>query len=702
MAIVDHSIHLLSRREALMWTGTGFCGWTALGQVGSRRAMGQDAAADNLTQMNRFPRMVQDYYCEAMRRAEEAGDKRRAALKTKADAQQYVKNAREKILAGFGPLPEKTPLNVRTTGVLDRDVYKVEKLIFESRPGFLVTGNLYLPKGRKSPMPAVLGVCGHELNAKAAEPYQSFSQGLARMGYVVLIFDPIGQGERLQYKRPGAIQPERSVDEHLWCGNQQSLLGEFFGAWRAWDAIRAMDYLLSRPEVDPRHVGVTGNSGGGTMTTYMCGIEPRLTMAAPSCWVTSYRRNMENELPGDIEQCLPRAAAMGLEQCDYLAASAPKPIIICAQERDFFDIRGTLESYGRLKHIYRLLGAEENIGLVIGPYTHGYSRENREAMYRWFNRAADISQESPEPKLVLEKDEALWCTPNGQVSELKSRTVFSFTRAKSQELTRSRGEVSGNELKRLVKETLKLPTVVAGAVPSYRNLPPLYDRKYPKMGCATYAVQSEPGIFALVHLLTEKLHQSRPTQGIPRAVLYVAHMSSDAEMRREPLVAELVQAEPTASFYACDLRGVGDSQPNTCGVDRFLKNYGSDYFYASQGMMLDKPYIGQRTFDLLQVLTWLEAQGHKEVHLAGKGWGALTATFAAVLSPVVVQVTLKNALPSYTQVAETETYRWPLSAFVPDVLHHFDLPDCYRALAAKNLRQIEPWKADEVRANMPV
>ena len=109
--------------------------------------------------------------------------------------------------------------------------------------------------------------------------------------------------------------------------------------------------------------------------------------------------------------------------------------------------------------------------------------------------------------------------------------------------------------------------------------------------------------------------------------------------------------------------------------------------------MLDYPYAGQKTYDLLRVLDWLASFGHEEIHLAAKGWGAIPATFAALLSSSVAQVTLKNALTSYTDVAESERYTWPLSAFVPDVLKTFDLPDCYRELARKNLRQVKPWGA---------
>src|SRR5688572_28419163 len=99
--------------------------------------------------------------------------------------------------------------------------------------------------------------------------------------------------------------------------------------------------------------------------------------------------------------------------------------------------------------------------------------------------------------------------------------------------------------------------------------------------------------------------------------------------------------------------------------------------------MLDRPYLGQKTHDLLAVLDWLAAAGHTDVHLAGRGWGALPAAFAALLSSRVTQVTLKNALTSYAAVATTEVYGWPLSSFVPGVLRTFDLPDCYRALTPK-------------------
>ncbi len=629
---------------------------------------------------------------DAVRRSERTSIDALAALRTKADAEAHVRVLRGKIRRCFGPLPEKTPLNARTTGVVERDRYRIEKVIFESRPGFLVTANLYLPKGGRAPLPGIVATCGHSTNGKAGETYQSFAQGLARLGYICFLIDPIGQGERLDYARM-AVKPKigAGVGEHLYAGNQQFLTGEFLGTWRAWDGIRALDYLLTRPEVDRRHVGVTGNSGGGTMTTWLCGLEQRWTMAAPGCFVTTFRRNMENELPADTEQCPPKALALGLDHADFIAAMAPKPVILLGKEKDFFDVRGLEEAYARLQRLYTLLGAKDNIALHVGPTYHGYTKENREAMYRWFNRVTGISDAKSEPELVMEKDETLQCSPTGQVVELNSKSLYTFTKQKSEALAKNRQSPAGEALARAVSKTLHLgPRKVA----DYRILQPLAGRAFPTKYFVTYAVETEPGVHALVYRLSNEALYSRPPKGQKRAILYVSHRSADVEVREDPFIRDLLKAEPDSAFFSCDVRGIGESQPDTCGANSFLSPYGSDYFYAIHSVMLDRPYVGQRTHDVLSVLDWLKAQGHSEVHLAGKGWGAIPAAFAALLAPVVTQVTLKNALTSYSAVAESEKYRWPLALLLPGVLAEFDLPDCYRALEAKSLRQIEPWGAD--------
>ena len=593
--------------------------------------------------LNRFPRMMQDWLVDRVREAEAAGDARRAALKTKEDAEAYVRDARARIARCFGPLPEKTPLNARVTSTQERDAYRIDCLVYESRPGFLVTGNLYVPKGGNAPRPAVVGVCGHSYNGKAEKAYQSFAQGLARMGYIVLIIDPVGQGERFQYLKsePGKGLMSRyggGTGEHIRMGNQLALVGEFIGTWFVWDAMRAVDYLVARPDVDQRHIGVTGNSGGGTQTTWLCGMEPRFTMAAPSCFVTTFRRNAENELPADTEQCPPRVLAEGLDHSDFLAAMAPKPVIVMAQEKDYFDARGSKTTYDRLLRLYTLLGHPDRVRLHVGPDPHGYTQPNREAMYAFFNEATGVSSGKTEPALALEPDEKLLCAPEGQVARLGSRTLMSFTRDLA-----AKARPPSRPLAARIREALRLPEKIA--VPDYRIPRPVGSRGYPAKSSVTYAVETENGVHALVTRLTSESHYSRIPAGSRRAILCIAHHSADAELREEPLIADLIKADPEAAVFACDVRGIGESRPNTCGSsDTFLAHYGSDYFYAAHGVMLDRPVLGQRTLDVLSVIALLAATGHEHIHLAGRGWGALPAAFAAALSPEVRQVTLKNHL----------------------------------------------------------
>ena len=677
----------LTRRHLLAWAALGIIGIPA----NQLLAQSAEKTVPAITPLNRFPRMMQEHLSAKVAAAQKLAELRQAKLTTRAEAEAHVESLRGLIRESFGPFPERTPLKPRVTGVVERDAYRIENVIFESRPGFLVTANLYVPKGRPFPLPGVVGSCGHSSNGKAAEAYQSFAQALARQGYVVLIFDPIGQGERIQYldehdhaKSTVGI----GVSEHLLGGNQQFLVGEFFGSWRAWDGIRALDYLLTRSEVDPKHVGITGNSGGGTMTMWLSGVESRWTMSAPSCAVTSFRRNFDNELPADTEQCPPLVLKLGLDHGDFLAAMAPKPVIILAAEQDYFDARGSTETYHRLKKLWSLLGAEQNIRLFIGPNEHGYTQPNREAMYGFFNEQTHASKGSAEPTLVIEKDQTLWCTPKGQVADLGSATLFSFTQKMSQQLTEKRGKPDAASL---VKHLNSLIPPRPESPPDYDILRTIGGRKYPKASFTTYAIQTEPGVKAVVYRLDDKAKYSRPPVGPVRCILYVSHQSSDVELRDDAFPKELIAAEPGTEFYAVDVRGIGDSRPDTCGTNQYLSPYGSDYFYAAHSIMLGEPYPVQRAYDILRVLAWLKSTGRTEIHLAANGWGTVPATLAAVLSDDVKQLTFKHALTSWTSVAETEHYHWPLSSFIPAVLKSFDLPDCYRVLESKKLRQIEPW-----------
>ncbi len=414
------------------------------------------------------------------------------------------------------------------------------------------------------------------------------------------------------------------------------------------------------------------------MTTWLCGVEQRWSMAAPACFVTTFLHNAENELPADTEQCPPRVLSLGLEHEDFLAALAPKPIIILAKERDFFDVRGSHEAYQRLKKLYSLLGKPENIALHVGPSEHGYSIENREAMYGWFNQATHADQDHQEPQIVLEADTDLWCTETGQVAELQPATVFEFTRDKALRLRQGRHPLRGQALQSAIRQVLRLPNE-PDAPPHYRILRDFGNRGFPLRFATTYAIETEPGIMAVSYMLGDQRHDARPGRKGDSASLFIAHRSSDSELRSDELTQDpqfKALLEIDQPLFSCDVRGIGESLPNTCGINSFDDPYGCDYFYAIHGVMLDRPYLGQKTFDVLRTLHWLDSCGYAQVDVLGNGWGAIIATLAAVMSSRVRSLRLLNRPPSFQEMATDEWVDLPLAYFPPHILEHFDLEDC--------------------------
>ncbi|MCK5843311.1 MAG: acetylxylan esterase, partial [Victivallales bacterium] len=411
---------------------------------------------------------------------------------------KYVENVRRKVKSCFAPFPARTALKPQITGRLKLKLCNIEKIIFQSRPGLFVTGNLYLPKKLKKKNPAVLGLCGHSLDGKADLGYQAYSQALAQKGFVVFIIDPISQGERRQFfPRDGGKRPPL-CHAHNLMGNQMLLNDDFFGTWRAWDAIRALDYLLSRPEVDPKHVGVTGNSGGGTLTSFATALDPRFTMAAPSCYVCSTEANIAVELPADSEQTPPRMLKAGLDIVDLLMAYAPRPTLILGQKHDFFSARHALIAAEEMKKVHSLLGKKKTAEVFIGPTVHGYSIENRQAMVAFFMKQVGIKGDASDEKLEILPQEDLNATPSGELRIKTAKRVFEFTAKKTAKLAEKRPVLKPNELLAKLAATLNLKPFTDS--PSYRALY-VYGSKHLAKNEAKqgeFAVETESGIQAIL------------------------------------------------------------------------------------------------------------------------------------------------------------------------------------------------------------
>ena len=238
--------------------------------------------------------------------------------------QQEVKDTLNRII---GPFPERTPLNAKVVGTVKKEGFRIEKIVFESMPNFFVTACLFIPDNLQGKTPAILNLIGHTDIAFRAPSYQQLVLNLVKKGFIVLAVDPLGQGERLQYYDAAV---NRSVvggptTEHSYFGKQCFLTGSSAARYFTWDAIRAIDYLVSRPEVDPSRIGVTGISGGGTQTSYVAALDERVAAAAPTCYICGFHRLFESIGPQDAEQNFNGGVASGIDHADFLEVRAQNP-----------------------------------------------------------------------------------------------------------------------------------------------------------------------------------------------------------------------------------------------------------------------------------------------------------------------------------------------------------------------------------------
>ncbi|MBN1446149.1 MAG: prolyl oligopeptidase family serine peptidase [Candidatus Omnitrophica bacterium] len=633
-----------------------------------------------------YGHMVQDYYVDIVRGVREERRKKLKAIRTRKEAEKYQDYALASIRKAF-PLPEvKTPLNAHTTGVLEKPGYRIEKVIFESRPGFLVTGNLYIPAGMKKQAPGVLSPCGHTtLESKAYPLYQEVCLRLVKSGFVVFIYDPVSQGERDQYVHLPGENPLRAncCYAHNMMGKQLELSGDFFGAWRAWDGIRALDYLTGRPEVDSKKTGLTGNSGGGTLTTWLWALDDRFTMAAPSCFVTTFLANLENELPGDNEQCPPGILAAGLELADFYIARAPRPVLLLGQKYDFFDRRGLQEAYEDIKNFYKFFKAEDNTRIFMGNNIHGYFPDDQKKMVEFFCKYTGLKPVKKDVFALVEKRKNLWATKKGQVVPEGSKPAYKILAENARKLVQNRKKPADSEIISTVKKILGVD--IPKNHPHYRILRAVVSGDDITV---RYAVETEKNVRAILHKhLVEKDYSA--TLDVEKTVhLYLPHVSAEEDMGKDSLAKTLKDKCP---LYCLDVRGLGESLPNET-VD-FFNAYGKDYMFNSYGLMLGNPYLGRRVYDVLQVLTLLKHEGARDIYLYGRGQGAVIALFAALLDKNIKKTVLKNAPLSFYEWTQNPVVLWPDANFPRGILKTFDIPDCIKALG-KKIEVTEPWGPD--------
>ncbi len=348
------------------------------------------------------------------------------SIRSEEDLNNYKGQLKEKIFRGLKYF-EKTPLNARVTGKLEKENFTVEKIVFESHPGFYVTGCLFIPKERQNPAPAIIFCSGHTDIAFRGESYQFVLLNLVEKGFIVFAFDPIGQGERLQYfdEKINRSVIGGSAAEHSYAGAQCLLMGISLADYFIWDGVRAVDYLLTRPEIDTDRLGITGRSGGGTQTAMIAAYDDRILAAAPECYITSYGRLFQSIYMQDAEQNFYNGLKKNFDHADYFYLRGTKPSLLITTTNDFFSIQGARETYSEVRSLYSKLGLNGNITMVEDVGVHESTIKNRESLYSFFQKHLDLPGDAGEVIIKPLTAEELRVTSTGQVATaFKSRTVF--------------------------------------------------------------------------------------------------------------------------------------------------------------------------------------------------------------------------------------------------------------------------------------
>lgn len=311
-------------------------------------------------------------------------------IHSREDWQAHRSTLRRQLLfmLGLDPLPERTPLAPEVVGVVECPGYRVEKQVFQCLPGMQMTGNFYLPNGAPGPVPCILYLCGHRTHPRGAKTqYQDRFLWYPAHGFACLVLDSLNGGEV-----PGWHHGTQNQNRWDWLS-----LGYTPAGVEIWNAMRALDYLETRPEVDARRIGATGISGGGVMTMILAALDERIRAAAPSCSVYTVGDQARRSLVWMQCDCTFYPNVHRLDFPAVAALVAPRPLLITAGRKDrIFPPSGSREVYRKAKRIFDLCGASENIRSVESNEGHTdpplFLRESRQWMCRWLH---------PEPETVL-------------------------------------------------------------------------------------------------------------------------------------------------------------------------------------------------------------------------------------------------------------------------------------------------------------
>lgn len=600
-----------------------------------------------------------------------------AKLKTAKDWEARRVAVKKKLQIMFGEFPERTPLNPVVTGIIERDGIRVEKLYFESRPGYYVTAALFLPLNRQKKLPAIVYCSGHSESGFRAEAYQRIILNYTKKGFAVLAFDPVGQGERKQYLDKDGKSRFGPTSDHSYSGSPSFISGIAPANYFIWDGIRAIDYLTSREEVDASRIGIAGRSGGGTQSTFIAALDSRVVAAAPECYVTSFDKLLRSKGPQDAEQNPLYTLGLGIDMADLLEVRAPNPTLLVTTTEDIFSIQGARDVYTEVRRAYLAQGKKGNIVKVEDSGGHVSTRKNRESSYAFFQQFLVNPGDSTDQEVVFFKENELFATSTGNVySSLNGETLFSLNRIYIANLIKRRSDKSAGrpvpfqDFKNRIAE-------ITGYKDPGSPVEIIFSGTVRRAGYTIekYLIERAGGV--LIPILWMK-----PETGTDKVMLIVSEHGKKAEAKiggdAEKLVLE------GYDVVIPDLSGFGElANSYIKGGDAVLEGVPLNLGYM--GILVNKSLVAVHAEELKLVSEFIKTKRPAD-SLSAIGVGALTTDVlhAAVLLRAFDKIALVNPLISYQSITEQENYlpKFMLSA-VAGALPYYDLSYLVAMLSPK-------------------
>jgi len=633
-----------------------------------------------------------DYLWNAVDDAKVEWTKRYDAVKEPEQATQYQQERIDAFLKAIGPFPERTPLNAKITRTHQKEGYRIEMILLETQPKFYLTGALFLPDDPKwkAPYPAVLVACGHSDLGKGSDLYSKGSALAAVNGVAAFIIDPIDQGERHQLLKRDGKPYSLTTAAHNLCNVGSIAVGRNAAHFMIWDMMRSIDYLESRPEIDAKRIGAAGNSGGGTQSSYIMALDPRVAVAAPSCYLCGlYGKLLRKNGPQDAEQCIFGQLRFCMDHADYVMMRAPRPTLMCTATQDMFPIEDSWEAFRAAKRFYDRFNASEKVSLIETDEKHGWSTHLREGMVRWmvrwfFDRNVDITE--PESLQPLSTEEQ-FCLEEQEVLKLEgAKSTFDLNRDYEKELKQQRQERWKNGLTDELRNDIRR-LIVAHPL-SELPQPTVETKSEAKaspfgVGCRMerFVMQPEPGITLPIIRLT-------PMEGSGKPILVLNGNGKSAALtasEKNKLILGSVERflKGGRTVVLADLRGFGETQHS--GRQYYRHNHhgvDADVFYLSY--LLGRTCVGQRTEDLLNVARWMKTD--QGIDLYAYGLPGTVAVHAAALEPSLFgKVEVEASLNAWSDVVEAGICYHPNTDLVHGALTVYDIPNLVESLGEKLL-----------------